>query len=81
MGVRLHIYLDDDLVDELDSRVGRRGRSAFITATIRRALDDQRRWDEIEAALGAIEDQEHDWDDDSAAWVRAQRRADARRTG
>jgi Arc/MetJ-type ribon-helix-helix transcriptional regulator len=81
VGVRLHIHLDDDLVDQLDARVGRRGRSAFITATIRRALDDQGRWDEIEAALGAIEDQGHEWDRDSAAWVRAQRRADTRRTG
>ena len=81
MGVRLHINLDAELVDELDARVGRRGRSAFITATIRRALDDQRRWDEIEAALGAVEDQGHEWDEDSATWVRAQRRADARRTG
>ena len=81
MGVRLHIHLDDKLVDELDSRVGRRGRSAFITATLRRALDDQRRWDEIEAGLGAIEDQGHEWDRDSGAWVRSQRRADVRRTG
>jgi hypothetical protein len=81
VGVRLHINLDESLVDELDARVGPRGRSAFITATIRRALDDQRRWDEIEGALGAIEDGGHDWDDDSGAWVRSQRRADTRRTG
>jgi len=79
--MRLHISLDDDLVRELDARVGARERSAFIAATIRRALDDQRRWDEIESAIGSIEASGHEWDADSAAWVRAQRRADHRRTG
>lgn len=34
----------------------------------------------LEAACGSIEDRGHDWDDDPAAWVTAQR-ADARRTG
>jgi hypothetical protein len=77
----MHINLDDRLVAELDRRVGPRGRSAFIVATIQRALDDERRWDEIEAALGSIGDQGHEWDADPAAWVRRQRRADRRRVG
>jgi hypothetical protein len=77
--MRVHISLDDDLVSELDGRVGRRKRSAFIAETVRRALDDERRWDEIEAALGSIPDEGHDWDEDPAAWVRAQRRGDTRR--
>jgi hypothetical protein len=77
----LHISLDDELVEELDRRVGRRRRSAFIAAVIARALDDERRWDEIEAALGAVADQGHEWDDDPAAWTRQQRRSDARRAG
>lgn len=79
--MRLHIALDDDLVAELDRRVGPRRRSAFIAELIRRGLEDERRWDDIESALGAIEDAGHEWDDDPAAWVRAQRRHDARRTG
>jgi hypothetical protein len=29
------------------------GRSSFIAQTVRRALEDERRWDEIESALGA----------------------------
>jgi metal-responsive CopG/Arc/MetJ family transcriptional regulator len=79
--MRLHITLDDDLVAELDSRVGPRQRSGFIVAALRRALDDERRWDEIERALGAIADTGHEWDEDPAAWVRAQREGDQRRVG
>lgn len=79
--MRLHIALDDALVEELDRRVGPRQRSAFIAELIRRGLDDERRWDEIEAAIGAIADEGHDWDADPAAWVRAGRRSDPRRAG
>jgi Arc/MetJ family transcription regulator len=79
--MRLHISIGDDLVAELDRRVGRRRRSAFIAEMIRRALEDERRWDELESAAGSIPDSGHDWDKDPAAWVRAQRVADARRVG
>lgn len=79
--MRLHIALDDALVAELDARVGTRQRSAFIAALIRRGLDDERRWDDVEAALGSIADTGHAWDDDPAEWVRSQRRGDSRRAG
>jgi metal-responsive CopG/Arc/MetJ family transcriptional regulator len=79
--MRLHISLDDELVRQLDQRVGRRRRSTFISETLRRALEDERRWDDIEAGLGALADREHEWDDDPAAWVRAQRHSDAARVG
>ena len=79
--MRLHIVLDDALVAELDRRVGRRRRSAFIARTVERVLDDQRRWDEILAALGSIPDEGHAWDDDPAAWVSEQRRSDPTRVG
>jgi metal-responsive CopG/Arc/MetJ family transcriptional regulator len=78
--MRLHITVDDALVAELDQRVGPRQRSAFIAELLRRGLEDERRWDDIEAALGSISDTGHEWDDDPAAWVR-QQRADQRRTG
>jgi Arc/MetJ-type ribon-helix-helix transcriptional regulator len=73
--MRLHISLDDEIVADLDARVGRRRRSAFIAEALRLALDERRRWDEIEAALGAIPDSGHEWDEDPAAWVHTQRRA------
>lgn len=79
--MRLHIALDDELVEELDRRVGPRRRSAFITMLIRRGLEDERRWDDIESALGQIADSGHEWDDDPAGWVRAQRHGDPRRAG
>ena len=79
--MRLHISLDSGLVDELDRRAGRGHRSAFIARTVERALEDERRWEEIESSLGAIEDSGHEWDRDPAAWVRAGRRADAARVG
>jgi Arc/MetJ-type ribon-helix-helix transcriptional regulator len=79
--MRLHISLDDEMVADLDTRVGRRRRSAFIAEALRRALDERRRWDEIESALGSIPDSGHEWDQDPAAWVRAQRRSDAGAVG
>lgn len=79
--VRLHISLENELVRELDARVGPRRRSAFIAAAVRQALDDERRWELIEEALDSIPDEGHDWDRDPAAWVVAQRTGDARRVG
>ena len=79
--MRMHISIDDDVVDELDRRVGPRGRSRFIVEALRQALADRRRFDDLSAALGSIDDMGHDWDEDPAAWVRAQRRSDIRRVG
>lgn len=78
--MRLHITLRDDLVSELDRRTGPRGRSAFVTRAVERALEDERRWDLIESAVGTIGGG-HDWDGDVATWVHDQRHADARRVG
>lgn len=79
--MRLHISIDDELVAELDRRVGIRQRSAFIAEALQRALEDRRRWDDITSALGSIPDEGHEWDDDPAAWVQAQRRTSAQRSG
>ena len=79
--MRLHITLSDGLGDELDRRVGPRRRSPFIAAAVRRALDDERRWELIESSLGTIADHGHEWDEDPAEWVRGQRHADAARVG
>ncbi len=79
--MRVHITLDEDVVKRLDRRVGRRRRSAFISETVRRALEDEQRWDDIEAGLGALGDADHEWDDDPAGWVTAQRHGDPARVG
>jgi predicted transcriptional regulator len=79
--MRVHISLDDDLVRRIDARVGSRERSSFIAQAVLIALDEEDRWRLIRSAIGSIGDQGHDWDEDPAAWVRSQRRADARRMG
>jgi metal-responsive CopG/Arc/MetJ family transcriptional regulator len=79
--MRVHITLDDDLVAQLDARVGSRRRSAFISETVRRALEDERRWRDIEGGLGVLAGSEHEWDADPAGWVRAQRESDSSRVG
>jgi metal-responsive CopG/Arc/MetJ family transcriptional regulator len=79
--MRLHITLEDELIARLDSQVGPRQRSAFISQTIRKALDDESRWSDIEASLGALADRKHDWDADPEQWVREQRAADTARLG
>ena len=79
--MRIHIALPDWLITELDQRAGARRRSAFISELIQRGLEDERRWDDIEAALAQLPDTGHDWDSDPAEWVRRQRRGDSRRSG
>ena len=77
----MHIELDDELVAQIDKLSGPRGRSAFVRSAIERAIRQELRWTDIEAAAGALANQDHEWDVDPATWVREQRRADARRAG
>jgi Arc/MetJ family transcription regulator len=77
--MRLHIELDDDLVAQIDALSGPQGRSAFVHSAIQSAIRQELSWSDIEAAAGATEDHDHEWDLDPAAWVRQQRRAGARR--
>ncbi len=79
--MRIHIHLDEELVARLDQRVSSRGRSRFIEEALRAALDTEDRWRLIHSAFASIEPIGHEWDDDPAAWVADQRRADARRVG
>jgi metal-responsive CopG/Arc/MetJ family transcriptional regulator len=79
--MRVHITLDDALVRELDQRVGPRRRSAFVSQAVQHALEDEQRWELIESAIGSIADNGHEWDEDPAAWVSAQRRLDETRVG
>lgn len=74
--MRVHVYLDEDLVAELDELVGDRGRSSFIEDAVRAQVDRERRWRAIWSAVGSVADGGHDWDPDPAAWVHEQRRRD-----
>jgi metal-responsive CopG/Arc/MetJ family transcriptional regulator len=79
--MRVHITMTEADVRRLDERVGVRRRSRFITEAVRRALEDEERWESIEAAVGSVAPDAHEWDPDPAAWVRAQRQSDRRRVG
>jgi len=77
----MHIELDPLLVAQVDELAGPRGRSGFVRDAVEHAVRQARRWEDIKSAAGAISDEGHEWDDDPAAWVRAQRFADERHSG
>ena len=79
----VHIQLADELVRELDRRVGPRRRSSFIAEAVRGAprTGQERRWELLESTLGSIPDRDHPRDDDPARWVRNKRRGEAARVG
>jgi Arc/MetJ family transcription regulator len=79
--MRLHIELDDALVERVDRMAGSRGRSRFIREAVAWALENASRAELIRSSFGSIDDKSHDWDRDPAAWVREQRRTDRRRIG
>jgi hypothetical protein len=79
--MRVHINLDEELVEQIDRTVGPRKRSSFIADAVRRQLDADRRWEKIRSAFGSISDEGHIWDPDPAKWVHESRREDPRRVG
>lgn len=79
--MRMHIELDDELIDRIDDIAGPRGRSGFVRQALEAAVTQEERWRALESAFGAIPATGHEWDDDPAAWVRAQRHSDPRRAG
>lgn len=74
--MRIHVHLDDDIVDQLDERCGPRERSAFIVNAITRALEFETQWDTLEAAIGSVASRGHAWQTDPEQWVRAERLAE-----
>ena len=77
--MRLHVHLGDDLVDQLDERCGPRERSAFIVTAITRALEFERQWDTLEAAIGSVASRGHAWENDPQQWVRTERQIELQR--
>jgi predicted transcriptional regulator len=74
----MHINLDDDLVGEIDTLAGARGRSAFIRDAIAQEVDRRRRWANFERAFGGAPDYGSHLPPD---WIRQERRSDPRRVG
>jgi metal-responsive CopG/Arc/MetJ family transcriptional regulator len=79
--MRLHIEIDDRIVNQIDEIAGPRGRSKFIRDAITSALEHRKRRALIASARGSIGTTGHAWDQDPGEWVRAQRRADRRKVG
>lgn len=77
--VRVHVYIDDELVSELDEKVGERGRSAYIEEAVRARMDRERRGDALLRGIGTIGDEGHPWDPDPAAYFTDSRRAETER--
>jgi hypothetical protein len=74
---RLHIMVPQGLAEELDRRVGKRGRSSFITKAMERELRRLRLVDAIEDAAGELAEVETPgWETPEAVaeWVTALRR-------
>jgi hypothetical protein len=70
---RIHVVLPDDLVREIDARVGRRQRSEFIQETIEEKLRLLRRVEAFENAAGSVADgQIPEWEtrESTAEWLR-----------
>ncbi len=70
-GKRAHILLPHDLVKEIDSIVGPRGRSAFLVETAREAVRRKKLLRFLESDTAAWKEADHpELADGAAAWVR-----------
>jgi hypothetical protein len=68
---RAHIVLPDDLIAEIDSAVGPRGRSAFLVETARAELRRRNLLSFLRSDRPAWQEQDHpELAGGSAAWVR-----------
>jgi Arc/MetJ-type ribon-helix-helix transcriptional regulator len=55
--MRMHVVLDEDVVKEIDSKVGRRGRSRFIREAIEAKIEeDENRLAALERLRGSMPD-------------------------
>ena len=76
---RAHVILPQDLVEEIDALVGRRGRSAFLVETAQAELRRRRLLDYLEGGEPAWKDEDHpELVGGTAQWVHAMRRTNDR---
>ena len=74
--MRTHVILRDDLVEEVDKRVGKRRRSEFINAAVEERLNRLRLIETAETVAGSLKDAEiPGWEtaESTLEWVRKMR--------
>lgn len=74
MNHRAHIVIPRELVQQIDSVVGKRGRSHFLVGAASRELRRLRQFKALSLAAGAWKDRDHpELKSGAAAWVKALR--------
>ena len=76
MNVRTHVVLPEDLIREVDRRVGARQRSRFVEEAIRERLAREALSSALRESAGTLEGKDYpDWGspEDVSAWVRRSR--------
>jgi Arc/MetJ-type ribon-helix-helix transcriptional regulator len=77
---RTHVVLSEQLVKDIDTLVGSRQRSSFLTQAAERELMRLRQLRALDAAVGAWKDSNHpELKQGSVKWVRKLRRENERR--
>jgi hypothetical protein len=74
--MRVHVVMPDELVAEIDARVGKRGRSRFVTEAIEDRLRRQRALEAFDEFAGSLADVDiPGWEtpESAAQWVRDMR--------
>jgi hypothetical protein len=67
---RTHIVIPQQLAAEIDTLVGKRGRSAFLTQAAEKELMRLRQIKALESATGSWQDRDHpELQDGAAKWV------------
>jgi metal-responsive CopG/Arc/MetJ family transcriptional regulator len=77
--VRAHVVLPKDLLEEIDSLVGQRKRSDFVTEALREKLARERQTRALREAVGTLDPADHpEWStpEKISAWVRDLRAVD-----
>ena len=72
---RTHIVISEQLAVEIDTLVGKRGRSAFLTQAAEKELMRLRQIEAVKAAAGTWKDKDHpNLKQGAAKWVKKLRR-------
>jgi Arc/MetJ-type ribon-helix-helix transcriptional regulator len=80
MNRRTHVVLSEQLVRDIDTLVGSRQRSSFLTEAAEKELMRRRQIAALKAAAGAWKDKDHpELKQGSAAWVQKLRQETERR--